>query len=202
MVSRTAKRGLRQFNAGDTVLARNYGRGEKWVRRIIIEVLGSRHYMVKVAGGLWKRHVDQLLSHPVEFAPASNSSEFEHHSVPLETPSNMDQSGDIVPDSTIPSTPVPLKSTLDEFPLTGNSEEFSLESPLTGVSRHIDDSDTANVTLTSPLPENSDSADVDDTLLVHPSFSSENLVSTNTEKLYPTRATRRPPIYLKDYELK
>ena len=203
MVSRTAKRGLRQFNAGDTVLARNYGRGEKWVRGIISEVLGSRHYMVKVAGGLWKRHVDQLLSRPVEVTPASNSSEFEQHcSVPFETPSNMDQSGDIVPDSTIPSTPVPPTSTLDEFPLTGNSEEFSLERQLTGVSRHIADSDTANVTLTSPLPENSDSADVDDTLLVHSSFSGENLVSTNTEKRYPTRATRRSPIYLKDYELK
>ena len=86
--------------------------------------------------------------------------------------------------------------------MTGNSEEFSLESQLTGVSRHIDVPDTANVTLTSPLPENSDSADVDNTLLVHPSFSGENLVYTNTEKRYPTRATRRPPIYLKDYELK
>jgi len=29
MVNRTAKRGLRQFHAVDTVLARNYGRGEK-----------------------------------------------------------------------------------------------------------------------------------------------------------------------------
>ena len=86
--------------------------------------------------------------------------------------------------------------------MTGNSEEFSLERQLTGVSRHIADSDTANVTLTSPLPENSDSADVDDTLLVHSSFPGENLVSTNTEKRYPTRATRRSPIYLKDYELK
>ena len=138
--------------------------------------------MVEVAGGLWKKHVDQLLSRPVEVNPASNSSEFEHHSVPFETPSNMDQSGDKVSDSTIPSIPVPPTSTLDEFPLTGNSEEFSLERQLTGVSRHIDDSDTANVTLTCPLPENSDSADVDDTLLVHPSFSGENLVSTNTEK--------------------
>ena len=154
------------------------------MRGIISEVLGSRHYMVKVAGGLWKRHVDQPLSRHVEVTPASNSSEFEQHcSVPFETASNMDQSGDIVPDSTIPSTPVPPTSTLDEFPLTGNSEEFSLERQLTGVSRHIADSDTANVTLTSPLPENSDSADVDDTLLVHSSFPGENLVSTNTQNV-------------------
>ena len=31
--------------------------------------------------------MDQLLSRPIEVTPASNSSDFEHHSVPLETPS-------------------------------------------------------------------------------------------------------------------
>lgn len=72
MVSRTANRGLRQFNAGDTVLARNYGKGEKWMRGVISEVLGSRHYMVEVSGNLWKRHVDQLLSRPVDVAPPNN----------------------------------------------------------------------------------------------------------------------------------
>jgi len=158
--------------------------------------------MVKVAGGLWKRHVDQLLSGPVEVTLASNSSEFAHHSVSLEMSSSTDQSGDIIPDSTIPSTPVPPTSTMDDFPLTGNSEEFRLESQLTGFSRHFADSGTTNLTLTCPLQENSDSADVDDTLLVHPSFSGENLVSANAEKRFPTRATRRPPIYLKYYELK
>ena len=54
MVSRTAHRGLRKFNAGDSVLARNFGRGKKWVRGVVTEVLGSRHYIVKVAGNLWK----------------------------------------------------------------------------------------------------------------------------------------------------
>ena len=62
MVGPTAHRGLRQFHAGDPVLARNYGKGEKWMRGVITEVLGSRHYMVEVSGNLWKRHVDQLLS--------------------------------------------------------------------------------------------------------------------------------------------
>jgi len=60
--------------------------------------------------------------------------------------------------------------------LTGNSEEFRLESQLTGVSRHLADLHFANVTLTSPLSENSDSADVDDTLLARPSFPGENLM--------------------------
>jgi len=42
MVNRTAKRGLRQFYAGDAVLAHNYGRGEKWIPGVVTEVLGSR----------------------------------------------------------------------------------------------------------------------------------------------------------------
>ena len=49
MVSRTAHRGFRKFNAGDSVLARNFGREGKWVRGVVTEVLGSRHYIVKVA---------------------------------------------------------------------------------------------------------------------------------------------------------
>ena len=48
MVNRTAKRGLRHFHASDKILARNYGRGEKWIPGVVTEVLGSRHYMVEV----------------------------------------------------------------------------------------------------------------------------------------------------------
>ena len=43
MVNCTAKRGLHQFHGEDTVLACNYGRGEKWIPGV---VLGSWHYMV------------------------------------------------------------------------------------------------------------------------------------------------------------
>ena len=59
MVDRTAKRGLCHFHAGDAVLARNYGRGEKWIPGVVTEVVGSRHYMVELFGNLWKRHLDQ-----------------------------------------------------------------------------------------------------------------------------------------------
>ena len=31
------------------VLARNYGRGEKWMQAVITEVLDSRHYIVDVS---------------------------------------------------------------------------------------------------------------------------------------------------------
>ena len=54
MVSRTAHRGFSKFNAGDSVLARIFGRGGKWVRGVVTKVLGSRHYIVQVAGNLWK----------------------------------------------------------------------------------------------------------------------------------------------------
>ena len=40
MVNHTAKRGLREFHAGDTALARNYCRGEKWIAGVVTEVLG------------------------------------------------------------------------------------------------------------------------------------------------------------------
>ena len=72
IVNRTAKRGMRQFQAGDAVLARNYGRGEKWIPGVVTEVLGSRHYMVEVFGNLWKRHVDQLLRRPIDDTPPAN----------------------------------------------------------------------------------------------------------------------------------
>ena len=40
MVNCTAKRGLRQFYAGDPVSARNYVRGEKWVPGVVTKVPG------------------------------------------------------------------------------------------------------------------------------------------------------------------
>ena len=52
----------------------------------------------------------------------------------------------------------------------------------------------------APLPEISDSAIVDDTLVVQPGSLCE--YPADTEKRYPTRTTRRPPRHLKDYELK
>ena len=71
MTRRTADRGVRQFFAGDAVLARNYGRGDKWLPGVVSSVLGSRHYMVEVSGILWKRHVDQLRSRLCNDTPKS-----------------------------------------------------------------------------------------------------------------------------------
>lgn len=97
MVSCTAHRGFRTFNASDSVLARNFGRGGKWVRGVVTEVLGSRHYIVKVAGNLWKRHIDQLLRRPTDVASTGGYLASEYQST-LDVCPDMDQPCEIVPD--------------------------------------------------------------------------------------------------------
>ena len=113
MVRRTAHRGFCKCNAGDSVLARNFGRGRKWVRGVATEVLGSRHYIVKVAGNLWKRHIDQLLRRPADVASTRGFSASNYQSMPLDVSPDMDQPYEIVPDSIIPSTYIPPTATLD-----------------------------------------------------------------------------------------
>ena len=66
VAERTANRHLRQFQKGDSVMVRNYGKGEKWLPGKISEVLGTRNYMVQTGGQMWKRHVDQVLKSQVE----------------------------------------------------------------------------------------------------------------------------------------
>ena len=148
MVSRTAHRGLRTFNAG------NFGRGGKWVCGTVTEVLGSRHYIVKVAGNRWKQHIDQLLRRPADVALTHGFSASNYQSMPLDVSPDMDQPYEIVPDSTILSTYIPPTATLDEFTLasTGDSP-VSKKQPT--VSMPVTDS-----------PEISDAANVDDTLVV------------------------------------
>ena len=188
MISRTAKRGLRQFNAGDPVLARNYGRGEKWMQGVITEVLGSRHYVVDVSGSLWKRHVDQLPSRPVGVVPSTNDSLIDQ--LP-EMPSRMDTSG-----------ADDLPSMSDEIPLAGSCQPSPVDSRTLRVSKPHSDLDTAMTTLPSSQLDIPETVTGDDTFRAHSSSSCDISVPTNMEKRYPTRTNRSPPIYLRDYELK
>ena len=112
MVSRTAHRGFCKFNAGDSVLARNFGRGGKWGRGVVTEVLGSHHYIVRVAGNLWKRHIDQLLRHPADVALTRGFLASDYQSTPLDVSPDMDQPYEIVSHSIIPSTYIPPTATL------------------------------------------------------------------------------------------
>ena len=61
VTDRTAQRGCRTLMEGDNVQIRNYGMGGKWRSGKIIEVIGSKHYMVDVDGELVKRHIDQIV---------------------------------------------------------------------------------------------------------------------------------------------
>ena len=56
----------REFEAGQTVLARNLLGEPKWLRGIVLEQTGPVSYKVQVGDRLWRRHVDQLLDASVE----------------------------------------------------------------------------------------------------------------------------------------
>ncbi|KAL9976746.1 hypothetical protein ACROYT_G014075 [Oculina patagonica] len=190
MVSPTAHRGLRQFHAGDPVLARNYGKGEKWMPGVITEVLGSRHYMVEVSGKLWKRHVDQLLSRAVSDHSNSPSS-IDDYSMPLQLASPVDVSDEVVP---LPSGS--HTATADESQLTSTSERS--ESPLPGASCSVIDNDNVTVVppiLLSGIPDTS-------SMLEKPSYSDKVATPPCLERCYPVRVNRGLPSHLRGYELK
>ncbi|XP_060547527.1 uncharacterized protein K02A2.6-like [Pantherophis guttatus] len=53
--------GLRQFQVGSPVFARNYASGPLWVAGTIVGITGPKSYTVDVGvDRLWKRHIDQL----------------------------------------------------------------------------------------------------------------------------------------------
>ena len=111
--------------------------------------------------------------------------------MPLDVSPDMDQPYEIVPDSVIPSTYIPPTATLDESILasTGNS---TVPNKQPTVSMPVTDPPPPPPVISqpAPLPEISDAANVDDTLVVQPNSLCE--YPADTEKRYPTRTTRRP----------
>ena len=63
----------REFDIGESVLARNLREGPKWLPGTIIERTGPVSYRVQVGDQLWRRHTDQLLSSLI--TPAGSSVE-------------------------------------------------------------------------------------------------------------------------------
>lgn len=53
-------RGNRRFEEGDKVLALSFRGGERWIPGVIAERLGEVMYRIRAAGGMLKRHADQL----------------------------------------------------------------------------------------------------------------------------------------------
>ena len=51
----------RSYKMGDTVMARNYRKGPKWLPGVVAEVKGPVSYLIQMKGGtLWQRHINQL----------------------------------------------------------------------------------------------------------------------------------------------
>ena len=99
VLERNGNRSIRSFTKGQNVFVRNYRGKEKWIRGEITEVLGLRYYMVKVPGGVWKRHIDQLLKDDTQIAGTSElddaeiSTETSTSSVTEKPPETSDGSG-------------------------------------------------------------------------------------------------------------
>ena len=55
----------REYRVGETIMARNYRDGPKWMEGVVVERKGPLSYVVQVNHGmLWRRHIDQLRNGP------------------------------------------------------------------------------------------------------------------------------------------
>jgi hypothetical protein len=60
-LSKGSRRPLRTFESGDTVWARNFGIGVKWIPAVVSNKRGGVSYEVETEeGGIVQRHIDQL----------------------------------------------------------------------------------------------------------------------------------------------
>ena len=59
LIDKSLSKGCREFNVGDHIFFRNYGRGEKWMKGYVVKKLGQRHYFIHSnVTGTVKRHID------------------------------------------------------------------------------------------------------------------------------------------------
>ncbi|XP_058839331.1 uncharacterized protein K02A2.6-like [Topomyia yanbarensis] len=66
-VEREEQGDVRCFAVNDRVAARDFLSSSKWKFGIVTERLGKLHYMIELDDGrIWKRHIDQLSSGPIE----------------------------------------------------------------------------------------------------------------------------------------
>ena len=65
----------RSFAVGDTVLVRNYGRGEKWTPGVVAAETGPVSYAVDIGSSeQWRRHADQILAQqPQQHTPRGDA---------------------------------------------------------------------------------------------------------------------------------
>ena len=129
----------REFSIGQSVMARNFRSGPKWVPAVIEEKLGPLSYLVKTSQGeLWRRHIDSLkgalldqtserrednsnadsTTQDWDFAsterPTSDVPQTRTENLPREEPSNTDTpEQDTSETETVPTNPIPRYPTRD-----------------------------------------------------------------------------------------
>ena len=106
----------RSFKVGDTVLVRDYGRGEKWTPGVVSAETGPVSYTINVGSSEhWRRHAEQMLARHAELdVPESSESTSIAPDLPLLE--------NTVPDPAIPSPdpvsvqPIPVTSEVVNTP--------------------------------------------------------------------------------------
>ena len=134
IIQRTAHRML-NFEVGQTVLARNYGRGHRWVTAVVHKQTGPISYVVKVGNTHWKRHLDQLRSTQL-LMPSETSSRHElpeteeEETAPQQTKVCADKAMDKRPPADIPTSQEPTVPDSQSSPNSrAPAETFQNEAP-------------------------------------------------------------------------
>lgn len=110
---------------------------------------------------------------------------------------------EIVPHSFTQGTTDPATAASDERHLMDSCGPCFPEGSVTSSSCPAQDRDTNELACSSSLPAIPVPTGIDDALTVQPDSTCEvKSTPACTGRRYPTRATRGPPSYLKDYELK
>ena len=69
---------LRELKVGQSVIARNYTGGQKWLYGVVSERTGPVSYKIKIDGGFIRRHIDQIRLHQsLSINPATDLPNFE-----------------------------------------------------------------------------------------------------------------------------
>lgn len=108
-----AKAKMRNFTAGDNVLARNYTKGVKWMPVTVVAKTGPVSYTVETSDHLiWRRHLDQLLhtSGPRDDSPQlQQTSPVPEHEASPEQASPEEPQRPLPEMDTVPGTPKPAQ---------------------------------------------------------------------------------------------
>ena len=141
VLERNDSRNVRSFTVGEKVLARYCQGKDKWVQGVIIEVLGSRHYMVQEFGSVRKQHIDQSLKTDLQLEHEDESDEPEIStekssttSVTEKSPETSHESEDtsdtgLASDSNLPGTN-DMGETSFQNPTTCDAESLERRYPL------------------------------------------------------------------------